>query len=120
MGTTATSHFTRNLILNHEVTDDIAIAMLMKLPMHVKVPSEKLLLEMEDLLKLNNTVSLCVKKASILCFSTLIRKTFMHHQDKATNSLLQRYLYNFFEHIKSKYCITIKFQINNFSTITFS
>jgi hypothetical protein len=102
VGTSAACHFTRNVIRKHKVTDAIATSMLVKLPMHVKVPSERLLLEMEELLKLGNTVSPQVKKTSILCFSSLIRKTFMHHQGEVVNSLLQRYINRFLDHIMSE------------------
>ncbi|XP_072766849.1 larval-specific very high density lipoprotein [Anoplolepis gracilipes] len=101
VGTTAACHFTRNVIRKHKVTDATAMAMLVKLPMYVKVPSERLLLEMEELLKLDNTVSSHIKKASILCFSILIRKTFMHQQDEIVNPLLQRYLHRFLDHVKN-------------------
>lgn len=105
VGTTAASHFVRNVVRKHKVTDATAFAMLAKLPMHIKVPSERLLLEMEDLLKLGSTVSPQVRKASILCFSILIRKTFIHQQSDVMNPLLERYLHRFLDHVKSKYCI---------------
>lgn len=105
VGTTAANHFVRNIVRKHKVTDATAMAMLAKLPMHVKVPSERLLLEMEDLLKLGSTVSPQVRKASILCFSILIRKTFIHQQSDVVNPLLERYLHRFLDHVKSKYCI---------------
>ncbi|KAL0116776.1 hypothetical protein PUN28_009999 [Cardiocondyla obscurior] len=101
VGTTAASHFVRNIVRKHKVTDDIALAMLVKLPIHVKVPSEKLLVEMEDLLKLSN-VSPQVKKAGILCFSILIRKTFMHQQSDTVHAVLDRYLHRFLDHIKTE------------------
>lgn len=107
VGTTATCHFTRNVIRKQKVTDATAIAMLIKLPAHVKVPSERLLLEMEDLLKLGNTVSMDVRKTSILSFSILVRKTFMHQQGESVNSLLERYVHHFFDHVKSKYYIIL-------------
>lgn len=102
VGTSAACHFTRNVIRKHKVTDATAMTMLLKLPMHVKVPSERLLLQMEELLKLDNTVSPSVKRSSILCFSILIRKTFMHHQGEPS-SLLQRYLNHILDHIKSEF-----------------
>lgn len=105
VGTSAACYFTRNVIRKHKVTDATAVAMLAKLSMHVKIPSERLLLEMEELLKLDNTVSSNVKKASILCFSILIRKTFMHQQSEIANPLLERYLNRFLDHVKSKYYI---------------
>ncbi|XP_025152987.1 uncharacterized protein LOC105191299 isoform X2 [Harpegnathos saltator] len=100
-GTTAACHFTRNVIRKHKVTDVTAVKMLAKLPMYVKVPSERLLLEMEDLLKLDNIVSPQIHKASILCFSTLIHKTFMHQFNEIVNPLLSRYLQRFFDHVKN-------------------
>lgn len=109
VGTTAASHFVRNVVRKHKVTDATAIAMLVKLPMHVKVPSERLLLEMEDLLKLGSTVSPQVRKASILCFSILIRKTFMNQDSDVVNPLLERYLHRFLDHVKSKCCIVFKY-----------
>ncbi|EFN69845.1 Vitellogenin [Camponotus floridanus] len=101
VGTSAACYFTRNVIRKHKVTDAIAVAMLAKLSMHVKIPSERLLLEMEELLKLDNIVSSNVKKASILCFSILIRKTFMHQQSEIANPLLERYLNRFLDHVKN-------------------
>lgn len=109
VGTTATSHFVRNVVRKHKVTDATAIAMLVKLPMHVKIPSERLLLEMEDLLKLGSTVSTQVRKASILCFSILIRKTFMHQHSDVVNPLLERYLHRFLDHVKSKHYNVFKY-----------
>lgn len=108
VGTTAACHFTRNVIRKHKVSDAAAITMLTRLPMYIKVPSERLLLEMEDLLKLGNTVSPQVQEASILCFSILIRKTFIHQQGEIVNPLLDRYLHRFIDHVKSKYCIRLK------------
>ncbi|KAG7189215.1 hypothetical protein KM043_008778 [Ampulex compressa] len=101
VGTTASCLFTRNVIRNRKVSNVSAIAMLNWLPMHVKVPSEQLLLKMEELLKLDESVSLEVRKASILCFSTLIHKTYQHHQREVQNPLLDRYLQHFFDHVKN-------------------
>ncbi|XP_012220182.1 vitellogenin-5 [Linepithema humile] len=108
VGTTAACHFTRNVIRKHKVTDAAAFAMLMKLSMHVKVPSERLLLEMEDLLKLSNTVSMEVRKASIFCFSILIRKTFIHQQGEIVNPLLERYVHRFLDHVKNEQSYEMK------------
>jgi len=102
VGTTAACHFVRNVVRKHKVTDTTAVAILTKLPLHVKVPSERLLLEMEDLLKFGDTVSPQVKKASIFSFSILIRKTFIHQQNNMVYPLLERYLHRFFDHVKSK------------------
>lgn len=103
VGTAAACHFTRDVVsCKHKVTDRTAIMMLTKLPMHVKVPSERLLLEMDSLLKLNNVVSPHVHKASVLCFATLIHRTFMHQPDDVVNPLLHRYLHHFLDHVKSK------------------
>lgn len=114
VGTTAACHFTRNVIRKNKVSDMTAVMMLIKLPMYVKVPSERLLLEMEDLLKFGTTVSPQVQKASILCFSTLIRKTYMHQLSEnilARNPLLERYLHRFLDFVKSKYCIKCNYVI---------
>ncbi|XP_070169151.1 larval-specific very high density lipoprotein [Polyergus mexicanus] len=108
VGTTAACHFTRNVIRKHKVTDATALAMLIKLPMHIKISSERLLLEMEELLKLDNTVSSDVREASILCFSILIRKTFMHQQGEIVNPLLERYLHRFLDHIKNDQSYNMK------------
>lgn len=105
VGTTAACYFTRNVIRKHKVSDETAISMLIRLSMHVKIPSERLLLEMEDLLKLNDTVSIDVRTASILCFSVMIRKTFIHQQGEIVNPLLERYVHRFLDHVKSKYYI---------------
>lgn len=100
VGTTAACLFTRNVIREKAVSDLTAITMLSKLPMHVKIPSEELLLDMEDILKLDDSVSSEVKKASILCFATLVHRTFANG---TTNPLLTKYLLQFKQHLLSQY-----------------
>ncbi|XP_014607084.1 PREDICTED: uncharacterized protein LOC106788397 [Polistes canadensis] len=102
VGTVASCLFTKNVIVKHQVSDLNAIMMLHKLPMHVESPNERLLLDMEHLLKLESDVSTDVKIAGILCFSRMIHKTF---KDKTiiNQILLNKYLKdNFYEHIKNE------------------
>ncbi|KAK2584789.1 hypothetical protein KPH14_007107 [Odynerus spinipes] len=101
VGTTAGCLFTRNLIRKQKVSDVTAIMMLHKLPMHVKLPNERLLLEMEDLLKFGSNINSGVRVASILCFSRLIHKTFQH-EVIVTNPLVDRYLQHFYDHVTNE------------------
>ncbi|XP_054003278.1 uncharacterized protein LOC128889579 [Hylaeus anthracinus] len=77
-GTTAACLFIRNVIQQKKVSPLTAAMLLTKLPSNVKVASETLLQEMEVFLEplvgpLNSPE---VTKASILCFSTLMRKAY--------------------------------------------
>lgn len=83
--------------------------MLHKLPMYVKSPNVQLLKNMEDLIEVKSDVNMDVRVAGILCFSRLIHKTFK--DGISDNALLDKYLNNFYEHIKSKEILTIKFFI---------
>lgn len=101
VGTPAACLFTRNVVRTKSVPKWNAITMLGNLAMHVKVPSKKLLVQMEELLNLDDSVSVEVKEASIFCFATLIRKTFEHEETGAIDPLLDKYLHHFMEHIRS-------------------
>lgn len=99
-GTKASFRFIRNVIRKHKVSDVTAVTMLMKLPTYAKVPSE-LLVEMEEMLTLNNNTSPQVTKAIILCFSNLVRKTFINQQDM-NHFLLKTYIKFFADRLTSK------------------
>ncbi|XP_015176309.1 PREDICTED: vitellogenin-6-like [Polistes dominula] len=102
VGTAASCLFTKNVIVKHKVSDGNALMMLHKLPMHIQSPNERLLLDLEDLLKLEYDVSKDVKVASILCFSRIIHKTY---KDKTiiNQILINKYLKDiFYEHIKNE------------------
>lgn len=101
VGTPAACFFTRNVVRTKSVPKWNAIMMLGNLAMHVKVPSKKLLVQMEELLNLDDSVPVEVKEASIFCFATLIRKTFEHEETGAIDPLLDKYLHHFMEHIRS-------------------
>ncbi|KAI4504781.1 hypothetical protein M0802_000331 [Mischocyttarus mexicanus] len=99
VGTNASCLFIKNLIIKHKVSDVNSIMMLYKLPMHVLSPNEKLLLDLEPLLKLDSDVSTDVKIAGILCFSRLIHKT-CKEQNTVDQTLINRYIKDIiYEHI---------------------
>lgn len=75
--------------------------MLANLPMHVKVPSKELLLQMEELLNLGEFVSPSVREAGIFCFATLIHKTLKKEQTEVVDPLMERYLKHFMDHVRS-------------------
>ncbi|CAL7950642.1 unnamed protein product [Xylocopa violacea] len=102
VGTTAACIFTRNVVRTKSVPNWVAVSMLTNLPRHVKVPTEQLLLQMEELLNLGDTVSAHVREASIFCFATLIHKTFKDRHTDSVDNLLDRYLQHFMEHIKNE------------------
>ncbi|XP_046813356.1 LOW QUALITY PROTEIN: uncharacterized protein LOC124421789 [Vespa crabro] len=106
VGTVDSCIFIKNVIynsqsLNIKVSDINAITMLHKLPMYVKSPNVQLLEDMEVLIDVKPNVNMDVRVAGILCFSTLIHKTF---KDKIIdNALIEKYLKkNFYEHIKTE------------------
>lgn len=101
VGTPATCLFTRNIVRTNSVPNWVAITMLANLPMHVKVPSKELLLQMEELLNLGDSVSPSVREASIFSFATLIHKTYEKEQIEIVDQLLDRYLKHFMEHVRS-------------------
>lgn len=101
VGTLAACLFTRDVVRTKSVPNWAAIMMLGNLPMHVKVPSKKLLLEMEELLSLDNSVSSDVREAGIFCFATLIHKTVKYEPAEVIEPHLHKYLEHFMNHIKS-------------------
>lgn len=107
IGTRSSIVFLRNLIKQKKVRDDVAINMLMHMPFHLRMPSKKLLREVEDLMNLEN-VSTKVHEKAILSFATLVHKIFSHHlmQDNLVKSednedLLEKYILNYMERLKS-------------------
>lgn len=78
-----------------------AVMMLAVLPMHLKHPSQDLLLQMEPLLHLSDSpVPKEVKKAGILCFATLIHKTYMHEKGEVNNAHVNKWLDEFMDRIE--------------------
>ncbi|GLV39118.1 crossveinless d [Carabus blaptoides fortunei] len=78
VGTRATTVFVRNLVRERKVDDQIAIELLNKLSFYLRQPSEKLLIEVEDLLDLGDTVNPEVRRTGVLTFASLIHKVFAH------------------------------------------
>ncbi|XP_076167067.1 larval-specific very high density lipoprotein [Ptiloglossa arizonensis] len=97
VGTTAACLFTRNVILQRTVPDLIALTMLSKLPMSVRHPTELLLKDMQELLKKDESISIDVRKASILCFYTLVHKTYRNEMKTTQRKL---YLQELMEELK--------------------
>jgi hypothetical protein len=99
IGTFDSCLFIRNIITRrkYEVPENVAITMLVKLPSYVKHSTEELLIEMEELLQMKNISeklvinSVLIKQAAILCFSSLIYKTFMNTKEH-NSPLLEMYL----------------------------
>ncbi|XP_015428511.1 PREDICTED: uncharacterized protein LOC107185358 [Dufourea novaeangliae] len=94
VGTVAGCLFTRNVVRQKTVSDLTAASMLMKLPMNLKHPQESLLKDMEELLHYGDSVSYEVRKAAILCFSTLLRKTY---HDGTVTPVLKEHLRHFMD-----------------------
>lgn len=108
VGTTASSLFIRNLIRKNVLSQALTIRLLNKLPSFIRTPSEKLLSEMEDFIKFGDNVHTDVRKAGILCFSSLIYKTYktmfikMGAKVGKNPLILDRYLNDFLDKVKSK------------------
>ncbi|XP_046735153.1 uncharacterized protein LOC124404801 [Diprion similis] len=109
-GTDATCLFTRNVIRKHKVTPEIALVMLSKLPYNIRVPTETLLVEMESLMTLeepgeSSNMSLGIPKAGILCFATMIYKTYKHAENYHRSmdpDLVKRYVKHYYDHVISE------------------
>lgn len=107
IGTRASIKFVRNLIRKQKVDDGMAISMLQEMPFHLRMPSGKLLTEVEDLMNLEN-VSPNVHKAAVLSFATLVFKTYSHYmiqnnlvKQTIKEDLLEKYIVKYMDMLKS-------------------
>lgn len=82
--------------------------MLSTLPMHVKMPTTKLLLEMNYLLDLRVS-SIDVRKAGILCYATLIHKTYVN---QSSNDGLTEYVDDLWQRLESWYLLLNSISLN--------
>lgn len=98
VGTTASCHFVRNVIRKAKVPDVTAVIMLTKLARYIRTPSEKLLMDMKDLLKWGDPISSDIRKASILCYASLLNKVFA----KSPGGL-EKYIQHFHDQLISEY-----------------
>ena len=109
IGTTSTSLFIRNLIRKNILPTSAIIDLLNTLPSFIQKPTEKLLSEMEDFIKFDDSFPLDVRKAGILCFSSLIYKTYrpmfsnMGVEVQKNPTMLDKYLHEFLDKVKSKF-----------------
>ncbi|XP_046735154.1 uncharacterized protein LOC124404802 [Diprion similis] len=109
-GTNATTLFTRNNIRNGKIEEMIAVSMLSKVANYIRFPTEELLVEMEDLMRLGAEVPLEVRKAGILSFATMIYKTHKHqkYHHILNPALVSKYVNHYFEHVISETSFDMK------------
>ena len=104
VGTAASSLMVLNLIRERRVTDLQAIELLAKLPSSVKVPTEEILQKLEDFNNLGASVSIDVRKAAILCFSTLIHRTYRSlPNENVSSSNLNKHIQLYFNRLKGEH-----------------
>ncbi|XP_008543209.1 uncharacterized protein LOC103568231 [Microplitis demolitor] len=97
VGTTASSIFIWNIIKSKRITEITAKELLAKMPFNIRVPSEEFLIEMEPLIYSRDSLALEVHKASVLCFSTMVYRTFKNLPATANNKTLNKYLNHFYD-----------------------
>lgn len=107
IGTRSSIVFLRNLIREQKVSDDVAISMLIQMPFHLRLPSKKLLREVEDLMDLKN-VRTKVHETAVLSFASLVHRVFSNYlmqndlvKSEDEEDLLEKYILKYLEHLKS-------------------
>lgn len=75
IGTAASAHFLRDLIVSHRVRPLACLKLLAVLPFYARHSDETLLRELESLLMLGDTHDLSVRRAAALSFATLVQRT---------------------------------------------
>lgn len=103
VGTSASSILVLNLTRARKISYKDAITMLSKLPLDIRVPNEKLLKDMDALVNLEDSIHIGVRKAAILCYSSMVYRTMKNLPNPHENELVQTLLQKFFDKIKSKY-----------------
>ncbi|KAK0159183.1 hypothetical protein PV328_010101 [Microctonus aethiopoides] len=98
-GTHASAILVRDLIMSHRVNAYDASLMLGNLPMNIRSPTMELLDEMEKMTKPNAKILESTHERTILCFATMIYRTFKNENNPGTNATLQNYLKNFYEQL---------------------
>uniref|UniRef100_A0A1Y1NJQ5 Vitellogenin domain-containing protein n=1 Tax=Photinus pyralis TaxID=7054 RepID=A0A1Y1NJQ5_PHOPY len=78
VGTYYSTMLTKKLVMEKKVEDYEALDMLGMLPDFIRLPNEKLMVEMEDLLTCDHENEL-VRRAAVLCFSSIVRKAYKEH-----------------------------------------
>jgi len=91
VGTTAACHFVRNVVRKHKVTDITAVTILTKSALYVKIPSERLLLEMEDLLKFGLIPEFVGRLPVIATLEELDEAALIKILDEPKNALTRQY-----------------------------
>ncbi|GLV39119.1 crossveinless d [Carabus blaptoides fortunei] len=103
IGTRASTMLIRNVIRKQKVSEDMAISMLQKMPFYLRMRSDKLLTEVEDLMNLENA-SEHVRKVALLSFASLVSKVHAHdfHNHDAKNiELVDKYVLKIMNLLKS-------------------
>lgn len=109
IGTHASAILVRDLIMSHRVNAYDATLMLGNLPMNIHSPTIELLDEMEKMTKPHAKILEPIHERTILCFATMIYRTFKYESNPGTNATLQNYLKNFYEQLISKIIIIFCF-----------
>ncbi|KAK0162931.1 hypothetical protein PV327_006658 [Microctonus hyperodae] len=99
VGTHASTILVRDLIISQRLNAYDSTLILGNLPMNIRSPSVELLNEMEKMTKPNTNISEPIHERTILCFATMIYRTFENSDNPGTNATLQNYLKNFYEQL---------------------
>ncbi|XP_043288151.1 uncharacterized protein [Venturia canescens] len=101
VGTQASSIFALNAVRGRKISNGEAIAMLSKLPLNIRMPSEKLLEDMDGLMNLDDSTHIEVRKVAILCYSSMVYRTMKNLPNPHENDLLSKLLQIVFDKVKS-------------------
>lgn len=109
IGTRASTMLIRNVIRKQKVSEEMAISMLQKMPFHLRMRTDKLLTDVEDLMNLENA-SEHVRKVALLSFASLVSKVHAHdlhhhhhhhHDNEKHMELVNKYVLKIMNLLKS-------------------
>ncbi|XP_017777145.1 PREDICTED: vitellogenin-5 [Nicrophorus vespilloides] len=90
VGTAGAMHHIKELVKARQVKENVAIEMLEKMGLSVKVPNKKLVDDMEDLMNLGDDCTLNTRKAALYCFANIVQKATYKEVRHNQNSHIMR------------------------------
>lgn len=95
IGTTASAHFIRDLVLQRRIKDLASIKLLAVFPFYARHSDETLLRDMEPLLHLGDNYDSTIRQAAALCFATLVQRTYA--AGRCTSETLESYAHKYLD-----------------------
>lgn len=89
VGTSSSVSLIKHLISNKLVSGNEAVNLLEHMPHHVKVPTKKLLSELEEILHWDEKIDKQIRATAIIAFGTLVHRVHKHEHIEKRNSALE-------------------------------